>query len=85
MKKPILAEPRLRIRETRDGMFLDNGMHFPASRYVRSFAPSTMTSVSVTSHPSKFTLFNIICVLGTLLSLILNIFMFYKLLYAAKS
>ncbi|CAG9533041.1 unnamed protein product [Cercopithifilaria johnstoni] len=84
MKKPVLAEPRLRIRDTREKTFLDRGMHFPASRYVRSFAPSTMTSVSVTPHPPKFTLFNIICMLGILLSLVLNIFMFYKLFYSAK-
>uniref|UniRef100_A0A0R3RX54 Ima1_N domain-containing protein n=1 Tax=Elaeophora elaphi TaxID=1147741 RepID=A0A0R3RX54_9BILA len=85
MKKPILTEPRLRIRDTREGMFLDSIMRPPASRYVRSFAPSTMTSVSVTPHPSKFTLFNIICVLGTLMSLALNAFMFFKLFYATKS
>lgn len=85
MKKPVLAEPRLRIRDTREGMFLDSGMYRPASRYVRSFAPSTMTSASITPDPPKFTLFNIICVLGTLLSLVLNVFMFCKLFYSAKS
>ncbi|KAL3995322.1 Ima1 N-terminal domain family protein [Acanthocheilonema viteae] len=85
MKKPILAEPRLRIHDTREKMFLDSEMHIPSSRYVRSFAPSTMTSVTLTPHPSKFTLFNIICLFGTLLSLVLNVFMFYKLFYSAKS
>ncbi|VDK87653.1 unnamed protein product [Onchocerca ochengi] len=85
MKKPVLARPRLRIRDAQDGIFLDNGMHFSDSRYVKSFVPSTMTSVSMTPNASKFTLFNIICVLGTFLSLALNFFMFYKLFYSAKS
>uniref|UniRef100_A0AAF5PY19 Ima1 N-terminal domain-containing protein n=1 Tax=Wuchereria bancrofti TaxID=6293 RepID=A0AAF5PY19_WUCBA len=85
MKKPVLAEPRLRIRDAREGMFLDSEMHLPSSRYVRSFAPSTVTSVSLTPGSSKFTLFNIICVLGMLLSLALNVFMFCKLLYSSKS
>lgn len=85
MKKPILAEPRLRICDTREGMFLGNRMHVPSARYIRSFAPSTITSVSVTPRASKITLFNIVCVLGTLLSLLLNIYMFYKLFYSAKS
>ncbi|OZC05467.1 hypothetical protein X798_07559, partial [Onchocerca flexuosa] len=44
MKKPVLAKPRLRIRDAQDGIFLNNEMHFSDSRYVRSFVPSTMTS-----------------------------------------
>ncbi|VDO23118.1 SD10769p, putative [Brugia malayi] len=85
MKKPVLAEPRLRIRDAREGFFLDSDVHLPSSRYVRSFAPSTVTSVSLIPGSSKFTLFNIICVLGMLLSLALNVFMFCKLLYSSKS
>ncbi|EFO27429.1 hypothetical protein LOAG_01049 [Loa loa] len=85
MKKPVLAEPRLRIRDTREGIFLDNGMHLPGSRYVKSFAPSTIASLSITPDPPKFTLFNIICVLGMLSSLALNVFMFCKLFYSTKS
>ncbi|VDK73601.1 unnamed protein product [Litomosoides sigmodontis] len=35
MKKPILAEPRLRISDdAREGMFLRNRMHLPTTRYI---------------------------------------------------
>ncbi|KAM3718784.1 Transmembrane protein [Dirofilaria immitis] len=43
MKKPVLAEPRLRIHDMQDGIFLNNDMHISASRCVKSFVPSTMT------------------------------------------
>uniref|UniRef100_A0A915PXE7 Ima1 N-terminal domain-containing protein n=1 Tax=Setaria digitata TaxID=48799 RepID=A0A915PXE7_9BILA len=58
MKKPVLAEPRLRIHKVQDGMLLDSELYSP-SRYVRSFAPSTMTSMSVIPDREKCTFFNI--------------------------
>ncbi|MCP9262268.1 BMA-SAMP-1 [Dirofilaria immitis] len=45
MKKPVLAEPRLRIHDMQDGIFLNNDMHISASRCVKSFVPSTMTAI----------------------------------------
>lgn len=84
MKKPILAGPRLQVRNGRRMTILDESSS-PATRYVQSYVPSTMTSVSAVRGPDQFTLFNLLCVLGTLLSMALNAAMFYKLFYSNNS
>ncbi|VDM96055.1 unnamed protein product [Thelazia callipaeda] len=83
MKKPVLAEPRLRIPSVGDRIFL--GRELCSSRYVNSFSPSTCTSAGVTDGLRKFTVFSVLCVVGTLFSVSLNAVMFYKLFYHSRS
>ncbi|VDM42946.1 unnamed protein product [Toxocara canis] len=83
MTRPVLTPPRLRLGSQAQYP------HYPpnlfSSRYVPSDSPSIMTSVSQSPPCTQsFTLINCLCALVALLSIFVNLFMFYHISYMKR-